>query len=148
MAKDRGRKHQKGRKENTREERIILPNRALLNFSFKYLDQTQPATAPETLDLWLRNRLLDRFCNRLIELSKLTRDEAFNQQQIKLYGDFPPANKTCFFHPKHVEEHVAWSVIEGIGGLPRVAGFIAENTFYVVFLDSQHQFWLSTLKHT
>ncbi|UGA52894.1 MULTISPECIES: hypothetical protein [Dickeya] len=136
------------RRENTREERKVVQNRELMTFSFKYFDQSQPLRVPETIDLWQESRLLKPFFNRLIEISKLTRDEALGQRQIKIYGDFPPSEKTAFTHPQHVEENVAWAVIEGIGGKPRVAGFVSESTFYVVFLDSEHKFWISEKRHT
>ena len=32
---------------------------------------------------------------------------------------------------------------EGLGGLPRVGDYMSENTFYIVFLDSMHRFWIS-----
>ncbi|UUI62250.1 hypothetical protein [Aeromonas salmonicida] len=136
------------RKVATRDEKKTTTTRELLTFSFKDLDQTQPDGACQTIDLWHQKLLLAPLKNRLIELSKLTRDEAKAQQQIKVYGDFPPAKKTDFKHPKHVDSHVAWAVIEGIGGLPRVAGYIVESTFYIVFLDSEHKFWKSELKHS
>jgi|TARA_Y100000310_G_scaffold39362_1_gene36949 hypothetical protein len=148
MAKDRSRRKVKPRKENTREERKVVSHRELLTFSFKFLDQTQPLGNCETIELWEREGLLKPFMSRLQELSGLTREEASNQKQIKIYRDFPPKDKTDFFHPKHVDKNVAWGVIEGIGGLPRVVGFIQESTFYVVFLDSKHRFWISQLKHT
>lgn len=144
----RSRTQPRSRKENTRDERKVTQNRELMTFSFKYFDATQPEKNPETLELWDNKKLLKLLVTRLVELSKLTRDEAINQTQIKIYGDFPTADITDFFHPKHVEENVPWSVIEGIGGKPRVAGFISESTFYVVFLDSEHRFWVSTKKHT
>lgn len=148
MARDRSRGRVKPRKENTREERKVLINRDLITFSFKYLDQTQPNGNEQTLALWKESELLEPLIVRMKELSCLTRDEAVNQQQIKIYGDFPPKDKTDFFHPKHVDDDVPWAVIEGISGLVRVAGFIQENTFYIVFLDSMHKFWISKLKHT
>ncbi|EOX3944469.1 hypothetical protein ACPHXT_002966 [Vibrio alginolyticus] len=148
MAKDRSRGKVKPRKENIREERKTLGNRELLTFSFKCLDQTQPKGKLETISLWEQEGLLNPLVNRLKELSTLTRDEAIFQKQIKIYGNFPPKDKTDFKHPSHVEDNVAWGVIENIGGLPRVAGFIQESTFYIVFLDSKHRFWISTLKHT
>jgi hypothetical protein len=143
MAKDRSRGKVRARKENTREERKVLSNRELLTFSFKFLDETQPKGKEETIKLWEEKGILKVLIKRLKELSVLTRDEALTQKQVKNYGDFPPKDKTDFFHPIHVEQNVAWSVIEGIGGLPRVAGFIQESTFYVVFLDSNHRFWIS-----
>ena len=147
MARNRDRK-QRGRSEGTREERKVLKDRELLTFSFKYLDQTQPKKDPQSIRLWENKSLLGPLIERMKELSVLTRDEALNQQQIKLYGDFPGNGKTEFQHPTHVEQNVPWSVIEGIGGKPRVAGFIAESTFYVVFLDSEHRFWISKKKGT
>lgn len=85
---------------------------------------------------------------RISQLSKLTRDEACGQRQIKIYGDFPSPDSTGFFHPAHVDKHVAWAVIEGIGGIPRVSGYVSGSTFYVVFLDSEHKFWISKKKNT
>lgn len=144
MARDRSRGKIRARKENTREERKVVGNRELLTFSFKFLDQTQPKGKEENIQLWEEKGLLKPLVNRLKELSVLTREEAFSQQQMKNYGDFPPKEKTDFFHPTHVDKNVAWGVIEGIGGLPRVAGFMQESTFYVVFLDSNHRFWISS----
>lgn len=149
MAKrDRSRGKVRSRKENTRNERKVVQNRELMTFSFKYLDQTQPSKKPETIVLWEELGLLKPFIKRLSEVSQLSRDEAVNQQQIKPYGDFPPKNKTDFLQPQHVEKNVEWAVINGIGGKPRVAGFISESTFYVVFLDSEHKFWISEKKRT
>ena len=93
--------------------------------------------------------LLDPLIVRLREISKLTRDEACKQQLIKNYGSFPFADRTKFFHPAHVDDNVSWAVIKSIGGqIGTVAGFIVENTFYVVFFDRLHQFWIAKKKHT
>lgn len=145
---DRGKRKSRSRRVNTREERKTVANRQLLTFSFKDLDQTQPEGKCETLELWQENGLLPKLLQRLTELSKLTRDEACNQKQIKIYGAFPEGDKTEFFTPIHVDENVAWGVIENLGGLPRVAGYVSESTFYIVFLDSMHRFWISEKKHT
>lgn len=148
MAKDRGRNKARSRKENTREELKVIDSRELLTFSFKELDQTQPNKEPETVELWQELNLIPTLMKRLKELSNLTRNEACTQQQIKVYGDFPPKNKTDFILPGYIEKHVAWGVIEGLGGLPRIAGYLSGNTFYIVFLDSKHKFWKSEKKHT
>jgi hypothetical protein len=148
MGRDRGRNKARARKENTREERKVTATRELLTFSFKELIQTQPQHEPETVELWQELNLMPTLMQRLKELSNLTRNEACQQQQIKIYGDFPPNDKTEFFAPKHIDQHVAWGVIEGLGGLPRVAGYISGDTFYIVFLDSKHVFWKSEKKHT
>jgi len=148
MAKDRSRNRARSRKENTREERKVVDSIELLTFSFKELDQTQPKKQPETVALWQELNLVPTLMKRLKELSNLSRSEACKQQQIKIYGDFPPKEKTDFILPSHIDKHVAWGVIEGLGGLPRVAGYLSGNTFYVVFLDSNHNFWKSEKRHT
>ncbi len=135
------------RPANTREERKVVESRELLTFSFKDLDESQPNNDPQTIELWEQEGLLKPFLIRLKDLSNLTRSEAELQQQIKVYGDFPP--KTDFFHPKHVNQNVAWAVIKAVGGQKIVvAGYIVESTFYVVFLDKNHRFWISEKKHT
>lgn len=133
MAKDRSKNGIRLRKENTREERKVVGNRELLTFSFKFLDQSQPNGKNETLDLWEQEGLLKPLLIRIKELSELTRDEAINQKQLQMYNNFPPKEKTDFTRPSHVDVNVAWAVIKGIRGIPRVAGFVQENTFYVVF---------------
>jgi hypothetical protein len=135
------------RVENTREERKSLKLGELMTFSFKDFDETQPAKDPQTLEKWQKESLLKPLFLRLIDISKLSRDEAVKQAQIKVYGDFPP--KTDFTHPKHVDQHVSWGVIKSIGGQKgTVAGYIIENTFYIVFLDQNHRFWISEKKNT
>ena len=148
MARDRGRNSARSRKENTREERKVVEVRELLTFSFRDLDQTQPKKKPETVELWQELRLYPALLTRLKELSTLTRDEACTQQQIKIYGEFPPKGKTDFVAPGYIDKHVAWGVIEGLGGVPRVAGYMSGNTFFIVFLDSDHKFWKSDKKRT
>ena len=147
--RSRGSKAAKSRKVDIRDPRQTLPERDLLTFSFKDLDQTQPKGRCETIESWGEKGLLPQLLGRLVELSKLTRDEACNQQQVKIYpGGFPPKDKTEFVVPLHVDEHVAWGVIENIGGKVRVAGYLSGNTFYIVFLDSEHKFYISSKKHT
>jgi hypothetical protein len=147
--KKRERKSGFGRKENIREEKKGTKVRSLLTFSFKDLDQSQPTVSPQTIQSWMNDRMLAPLIERLRDLSKLTRDEALKQQQIKIYGNFPPVGKTMYKHPSHVEDNVAWSVIKAIGGQKgTVAGYVIESTFYIVFFDKDHKFWISEKKHT
>lgn len=148
MAKrDRSRLHGNPRDIETRDVRKEIKDRSLITFSFKSFDQTQPRKNPQTFVLWNEKGLLKKLLDRMLQLSALTRDEAFTQNQIKQYGDFPPPEKTDYFCPAHVS-NVSWCVIENIGGKPRVAGYFIENTFYVVFLDSEHRFWISKKRNT
>jgi len=137
------------RLENNREERKTLESKELLTFSFKDLDETQPKDKPQSIASWAQAGLLTPFLEKLRALSKLTRNEAENQKLIKIYGDFPESKVTKFFYPKHVKENITWGVVKNIGGQKGVvAGYIVENTFYIVFLDKEHQFWISKKKHT
>ncbi len=137
------------RKEGTREERKTTNSRDLLTFSFQYLDETQPEKSPESAASWEKIGLLKSAIGRIKDLSKLTRNEAEKQNQIKIYGDFPETAVTDFFHPKHVEDNVTGGVIKAIGGqTSTIAGFIVESTFYVVFFDKDHRFWITQKKHT
>ena len=121
----------------------------MLTFSFKYLDETQPEASPESAALWEGEGLLKLAVSRIRDLSKLTRKEAEEQKQIKVYGDFPDDKITDFFHPKHVDDNVAWGVIKAVGGqVGTMAGFIVESTFYVVFFDKNHRFWIAQKKNT
>jgi hypothetical protein len=149
MVRDRSKTSGYARKEATREEVPTKEKGTLLTFSFKNLDERQPKANPESLTNWHDENLLASLVSRLKDLSQLGRSEATQQQQIKIYGDFPPKDKTNFFHPEHVEKNVSWGVIKSIKGqVGTVAGYIVEDTFHVVFLDKNHKFWISEKKHT
>ncbi len=62
-----------------------------------------------------------------------------------IYGDFPP--KTKYYHPKNVPPDAKWARIH-VDGKHIIAGHIVKNVFYVVFLDSDHSFWVTEKKHT
>lgn len=63
------------------------------------------------------------------------------------YGNFPPPEKTKFKKPTHVAPDAEWARIH-INNLTVIAGHIVNNTFYVVFLDKYHHFYISTKKNT
>lgn len=78
------------------------------------------------------------------------------QSCLEVYGDFP--KKSAFSHPPHVPEDVLWARFR-LDNETRLAGFVIPdkisglndtsvkqydtNTFYVVFLDKNHQFYLT-----
>lgn len=146
MAKNRGKKSF-SRKENSREENKTTQEKELMTFSLKFLDESQPKHNPQNIQSWAEGGLLPSLVNRLKDISNLTRDEATNQQQLKTVK-FPPDDKTKFVCPKNVNINVCWAELENLGGKPRAIGYIQENTFYIVFLDKDHEFWESKLKHT
>jgi len=145
--KNRDRKQGFQRAEGLKNTRKTIDSKDLLTFSFRHLDQTQPKTNTQTVDVWIENGLIkDLFC-RLQELSKLTRAEAEQQQQIKIYGEFPKRSE--FTTPKFITHDVEWGIIKQVGGqVGGVAGYIMDTTFYIVFLDQNHKFWITDKKHT
>jgi hypothetical protein len=147
MGRDRSKKGSYKRPENTREEKKVVSARKLITVSFKDVDFTQPKGNEQTFDTWSNDCLLEPLLEKIRQLTKLTREEAEKQQIIKVYGDIP--DHSDFIHPKHVDENASWAVLKGIGGqVSTLAGYIVENTFYVVFLDKEHRFWPTEKKNT
>lgn len=68
--------------------------------------------------------------------------EQVDNNKFSIYGDFPPKHKTLFDCPAFVPEDANWARIH-ITGAAVVAGHIVQDTFYVVFLDKSHKFWLT-----
>ncbi len=127
------------RKENTREEKRISSDRYPLLFSFKDWDNSQ-CPPGQTWAEWEKEGLLAPLMDKLVQLSQKDRVEASQQQCIKVYGSFPVSSD--FNVPRFIEGKVEWAVIEDVGGQKhRVAGYMVENVFYVVFLDKEHEFW-------
>lgn len=134
------------RAENVREEKPVSVGYQLLNFNFKDLDSVQ-CPPGQTVEEWQKEGLLSALVEKLKNLSSMTLNEALQQQQIKIYGSFPP--KSDFVSPKYLEGKVRWSVIMNVKGQKcRVAGYVDGNTFFIVFLDREHRFFVTEKKHT
>jgi hypothetical protein len=58
------------------------------------------------------------------------------------YGDFPQKTETLFEYPTHITPDAQWVRIH-VTGPAVIVGHIVNNTFYVVFLDKTHKFWLT-----
>lgn len=117
--------------------------RQYLSFSFKYLDPNQG----QSLEDWSNVGLLLPLNERLKALSTMAPHEIFNNKKAKRYPAFPPKDKTLFVYPKHVSEDADWCVVH-IGNKEVIVGHLVGSVFYIVFLDKDHQFWLSNKKHT
>lgn len=108
--------------------------------SFQYLDSQQKYASG--FKDWQNCGLL----SKLLEVLQGYCCSALLQQvdgdKFTVYGDFPPQNKTLFENPNHIPIDANWARIH-ITGKAIVAGHIIENTFYVVFLDKSHKFWLT-----
>lgn len=66
----------------------------------------------------------------------------YDGDKFGLYGDFPPYGYTLFEHPEHVIPDANWAKIH-ISGICVIIGHVINNTFYIVFLDKSHKFYLT-----
>ena len=113
----------------------------LIVFSLKDFDINQG----QSFEDWEKDEILSNLMTRLREISSFTVTEAQQKRILTIYGDFP--TKSDFAHPKHIPVGVKWAVIS-IQGKERIAGYIEDNVFYIVFLDKDHKFWITEKKHT
>ncbi len=112
-------------------------------FSLRQFDRNQGQGFEE----WEKEGLLAAMIEKLSGISQLTVGQVISQQIIKPYTkvDFPP--NSAFIHPKHVPEGINWASMH-IQGKECVIGYFEENIFYIVFLDKNHEFWLTQKKNT
>lgn len=123
-------------------ENSIVNDKIKRNFvvSFEYLDRNQG----QTFEDWEQEGLLVNMLNTLRDYCQKTMEEN-KGKGFKEYGYFP--TKSNFKHPRHVPEDVSWASLH-LCGKACLGGHIIENIFYVVFLDKNHEFWLTEKKHT
>lgn len=115
----------------------------LIVLSFRDFDRNQGQNFEE----WEEEKLLALAISKLRDICQLTRVQATSQQIIKQYSnvDFPP--NTVFEHPKHVLPDVVWCSMH-IQGKECIIGHFEDNIFHIVFLDKNHEFWISKKKNT
>ncbi len=113
----------------------------LIVFSLKDFDVNQG----QSFEDWEKDKILSKLMKRLRELTSFTVTEAQQNRILTIYDDFP--TKSDFKQPKHIPNGVKWAVIS-IQGKERIAGYIEDNVFYIVFLDKDHKFWITEKKHT
>jgi len=115
----------------------------LIVLSLKDFDRNQG----QSFDEWEEEKLLALAVSKLREVCQLTVGQATSQQIIKPYTKvgFPPESE--FEHPKHVLPDVIWCSMH-IQGKECVIGYFEDNIFNIVFLDKDHQFWITEKKNT
>ena len=127
-------------------------------FNFSFMDFSQSA-GQKFLD-WSPKKLNDllskliNFSNESLDYWKNQRIGKKNSKVLEIYIGFP--HKSDFTHPKHVPHQAAWARFR-IGSKERLIGFVIPedysnktqkstgiwfdcNTFYIVFLDENHNF--------
>lgn len=133
-------------------------------FNFSYFDSSQDAG--QDFKDWKLSQLIE-LLNKLRDFSRKPLFYWQNERcgggglkVLEIYGSFP--NKSKFVHPKFVPHQVKWGRFR-LGSKIRLAGFTIptelhgrqhqktcvffdQNTFYIVFFDQDHKFYLSEQK--
>lgn len=122
-------------KQGKREPFIVL--------SFKDFDIKQGQSFVE----WQAEELLAVAIEKLRALCSYTIPQATNSGMLKIYTKVPFPPESAFEHPKHIPPDVDW-VSMHIGNKPCVIGYFEDNIFHIVFLDKDHNFWITEKKHT
>ncbi len=132
-----------------------------MKFNFSYIDTTQEAG--QNIEDWSEGQL-HKFFKKLIDYSRENIEYWKNirigsgkkrNSVCVIYGNFP--SNSLFKHPKNVPHQVLWGRFR-LEHSVRLIGFVVpneyhekrhdgngklfdKNTFYVVFLDSLHNFY-------
>ncbi|MEM1000503.1 MAG: hypothetical protein AAGN35_25850 [Bacteroidota bacterium] len=114
----------------------------LMSFTFRHLDENQG----DTIQDWQDKGVLGEAMLTLKDYSSRTIPESLGRK-FKIYGGFPPANKTEYKHPTHVPPDAKWASMH-VNGRVCLGGHVVGSTFYIVFLDPRHRFWVCEKKHT
>lgn len=91
---------------------------------------------------WQKDGLLSKALETLQGYCKRPLRQQIDGTKFSVYKSFPPPEKTRFEYPIHVPEDAEWARIH-INGPSVLIGHIVEDTFYLVFLDKTHKFWLT-----
>ena len=109
--------------------------------SFKHLDKKQGASLYE----WEQEGKLAHTIDVLSGYCQNTLESQFSDKFV-IYGAYPSSDKAGYKCPTYISEDANWGRIH-ITGKQIVAGHIVDNVFYVVFLDSEHQFYKTDLQN-
>lgn len=125
-----------------KEKPSVNDNERTSNFklSFQYLDTTQKYGS--SFKDWQQAGLLSKALETLQGYCCSPLLKQVDGDKFTIYGAFPAPDFTMFEYPQNVPEDANWARIH-ITGSCVVVGHIVNDTFYVVFLDKTHKFWLT-----
>lgn len=145
-----------GRKDKFKEKKVAAYKREvkglepksgkkdpLIVISLKDFDRNQGQSFGD----WQEEELLALALEKLREVCQYTVGQAVQQQVIKVYTKVPFPPESGFCHPKHVSNDVDWASMH-VQGKPCIIGYFEDNIFHVVFLDKDHEFWITRKKNT
>lgn len=136
------------RGKETRTPKSFADQASYMSISFLYFQNNDTSPA-QSLNTWnVENRLLD-ILNTLhyVTSNDITQLQS-TDSKLTLYGNFPEKSVNEFSLPSSLENSMKegdkWGVLRNIGGQkPRIAGFLRDNIFYIVYLDKDHKFYKS-----
>lgn len=108
--------------------------------SFQYLDTTQKYGS--SFKDWQKCGLLSKALEVLQGYCCSPLRTQIDGVKFSIYDSFPPEDKTLFQFPKNVPEDAHWARIH-VTGAAVLIGHIVNDTFYIVFLDKTHKFYLT-----
>lgn len=127
-------------KETLEQKKTISQQEENFKISFQYIDSTQKFGS--SFKDWQKVGLLSKTLEALSGYCCKPLLEQVDGDKFSIYGGFPPNDKTLFEFPLHIPEDANWARIH-ITGPAVIVGHIIADTFYVVFLDKSHKFWLT-----
>ena len=105
-------------------------------------------TQGQTIKEWDELNLLGVLMERMKFVGQFSVTEAYQKGYLKQYTKvgFPPNSN--FKEPKHITIDIWTTMHITAKSKEIVAGFIEDDTFYIIFLDKNHDFWPTKLKNT
>lgn len=132
------------RNKETREIKSKPDQDNHIAISFRYF-QNFDSNPVQSLNNWHdENRLLDMLTSlEYISKNNIVRLQSIDRK-LTLYGGFPNHKVNDFSLPDGLSETENWGALRNIGGQKaRIAGFLRDNVFYIVYLDKEHRFYKS-----
>lgn len=160
--RDRFMNEKEDEKKKNEEKRVFSHNEnnisSRLKFNLSYF-------RPESPGYDFSNLTQEKLNELIVKIKEYSREPLIyweNQNAYEKYGKFP--EKSDFFHPESVPTEISWGRFR-IGRMERLVGFtipqnshgekrsfggkdyfLDYNTFYVVFLDLDHKFYITSSK--
>ncbi|NYA25790.1 hypothetical protein HZI65_07130 [Haemophilus haemolyticus] len=131
--------------QETKEVKTKTDNERYISFSFRYFQNTDQLPA-QSLETWHTDGSTIDLLRSLAHISQrnITELQA-GDKKLTLYKSFPNKQVNEFSCPSGLSEDENWGCLRNIGGQKaRVAGFLKNNIFYIVFLDKEHKFYKSS----
>lgn len=120
----------------------VKDSKRISNFkiSFQYLDSSQKYAS--SLKDWQSCGLLSCAIETLRGFCSKPLLDSLDGDKFTIYGGFPSEKNTLYIKPAHVPDDANWARIH-VNGPSVIVGHVVNDTFYVVFLDKTHKFWLT-----